>query len=231
MRSSSGGNKKGERRDHIIANSRRTCACQNALLVADGRHIRPNKEDADEPGMPRHDEHPIPHPGFVPAWARREDGPVIAELLTALCLCGGATGPYEPADRGPVTSMGVPPPVAVPVWPTGIWGRPFAPFGLDDCEEMRYYADQFGLPPAFDRIGWRESNCRNEDGVRTFCCYGYWQLNEMHFTNHPEIFGEICDAWSHADVDSDTALDKQRQACSAKQLYDTAGLGPWRSTA
>jgi len=111
-----------------------------------------------------------------------------------------------------------------PVWPTGIYDLPYAPFGLTDCGEMRYYADQFGLPAAFDRIGWRESNCRNEDGVRTSCCHGYWQLHRMHFPI-PE-----CGAYSYADVNSDNPLDKQRQACSAKQLYDAAGLSPWSAT-
>ena len=66
---------------------------------------------------------------------------------------------------------------------------------------MMFYARQFGLPAQFERIGWRESNCRNEDGVRTSCCHGYWQLHRMHFPM-PE-----CEA--------------------AKQLYDAAGMSPW----
>jgi hypothetical protein len=146
---------------------------------------------------------------------------MIAALLTVLCLCGGGGAiATEPAVRltPPTTVPDLPP------WPTGIYDLPYAPFGLTDCEEMRYYADQFGLPGAFDRIGWRESNCRNEDGVRTSCCHGYWQLHRMHFPM------EECGAYSYADVNSDTPLDKQRQACSAKQLYDAAGLSPWSAT-
>ena len=114
--------------------------------------------------------------------------------------------------------------------PTGINGLPFAPPGLSNCDEMEFYARQFGLPAAFDRIGWRESNCRNEDGVHTSCCWGYWQLHRMHFANHPSIFGGRCDAWSVNDVNSDTPLDKQRQACSAKQLYDMVGMSAWALT-
>ena len=145
---------------------------------------------------------------------------MIAALLAAIiCTCGvpgPAEGPYQPAVR--LTT----PTTTVAPWPTGIYNLPFAPFGLTDCQEMRFYANQFGLPLAFDAIGWRESNCRNEDIVHTSCCWGYWQMDEDHFPI-PE-----CDAWSSRDVDSDNPLDKQRQACSAKQLYDRDGMSPWR---
>ena len=140
---------------------------------------------------------------------------MIEVLVAILCMCGPAEGPYAPAER-----LDTPPVTAAP-WPTGIYGLPFAPFGLSDCGEMMFYARQFGLPAQFERIGWRESNCRNEDGVRTSCCHGYWQLHRMHFPM-PE-----CEAWSYTDVNSDTALEKQKQACAAKQLYDAAGMSPW----
>lgn len=148
---------------------------------------------------------------------------LINTLVAAICMCGGGTGPYEPAIR-----MN-PPTTTVAPWPTGLWNQPYAPFGLSDCEEMRFYANQFGLPARFDAIGWRESNCRNEDGVRTSCCHGYWQLHQMHF-RPGNIMDRNCSADSFDDVNSDTPLDKQRQACSAKQLYDIAGLSPWSAT-
>lgn len=117
-----------------------------------------------------------------------------------------------------------------PPWPTGLLGQPYAPFGLSDCEEMRFYASQFGLPERFDGIGWRESNCRNEDGVHTSCCWGYWQLHRIHF--YPgSIMDRNCNADSYDDVNSDDPLDKQRQACAAKQLYDQVGYSPWSATA
>jgi hypothetical protein len=143
---------------------------------------------------------------------------MIEILVAIICMCSGTSGPYAPAVRMD------PPPTTVPAWPTGIMGLPFAPFGLTDCEEARFYADQFGLPRQFDPIIWRESNCRNEDGVKTSCCHGYLQLHRMHFPM-PE-----CDAWSYQDINSDTPLDKQRQMCAAKQLYDAAGMSPWRLT-
>lgn len=148
---------------------------------------------------------------------------VIAELLAVACLCGGGGATAsEPADR-------MTPPTTLPAWPTGIYDLPFAPFGLSACDEMMYYAAQFGLPTQFGAIGWRESNCRNSEAVHTSCCWGYWQLHAMHFAPGNAI-DRACGADSIADVNSDSALDKQRQACAAKQLYDAAGMSPWSGT-
>jgi hypothetical protein len=144
----------------------------------------------------------------------------IVNLVAALCLCGGGGG--GASATAPAVRLD-PPPTTTP-WPTGIWNQPYAPFGLSDCQEMMFYARQFGLPSQFEGIGWRESNCRNEDGVRTSCCHGYWQLHQMHFPI------PHCEAWSYHDVNSDTALEKQKQACAAKHLYDRAGLSPWSAT-
>lgn len=100
----------------------------------------------------------------------------------------------------------------------------------DDCSEMSWYRQQAGLPAAFDKIGWRESNCRNEDGVRTSCCHGWWQLHRMHFDGSGYVYGEWCDVRSYTDVNSDTPEDKARQACAAKALYDKVGLSAWSTS-
>lgn len=157
-------------------------------------------------------------------------------LLLSLSIISLSTPVYADIDhpiRDPATGFMVAtrlnPPPPPPVWPTGIWGMPYAPFGLSDCEEMRFYANQFGLPLRFDAIGWRESNCRNEDGVRTSCCHGYWQLHQMHFRPGNKI-DQVCGADSYEDVNSDNPLDKQRQACSAKQLFDVVGFSAWSAT-
>lgn len=111
---------------------------------------------------------------------------------------------------------------------TGLRGLPFAPEGLGDCDEMRFYRKQAGLPERFDSLAWRESNCRNEDGVRTFCCYGYWQLHKNHVrSGYAERWLKECDIDSYEDFNSDTPIDKQRQACGAFVLYDMSGLSPW----
>jgi hypothetical protein len=105
-----------------------------------------------------------------------------------------------------------------------------APAGLSNCQEMSWYRQRAGLPAVFDSLGYRESNCRNEEGVHTFCCYGYWQLwISLHVRD-----GSLADAYaacgvsSRYDVDSDTPGDKRRQACATKALYDKQGLSPWR---
>ena len=146
----------------------------------------------------------------------------IASLFASLiCTCGGvAIGPFQPAER-------VNPPTTVVE--TGLWGQPFAPEGLDNCAEMSFYRVQWGLPSKFDSLGWRESNCRNEDGVRTYCCYGYWQLyTSLHLKDHrlaPKM--EWCGVSSYLDLNSDNPLEKQKQACAAKALFDTVGYSAW----
>jgi peptidoglycan hydrolase-like protein with peptidoglycan-binding domain len=101
-----------------------------------------------------------------------------------------------------------------------------------DCAEMDHYRQWAGLPAAFQGIGWRESNCRNEDGVRTFCCYGWWQLYpSLHIRDHrmaPKM--RACGVRGYYDIDSDTPTDKRRQACYAKALYDTVGSSAWAAT-
>jgi len=148
---------------------------------------------------------------------------LINGVVSIICMCGGASGPYQPAVR-----LNPPPPVTNPV-PTGLGGAPFAPAGLSDCDEMNFYRVQWGLPERFNAIGWRESNCRNEDGVRTSCCHGYWQMwTALHLDDHrlaPKM--NFCGVFSYQDLNSDNPLEKQKQACAAKALYDTVGYSAW----
>lgn len=128
----------------------------------------------------------------------------------------------RPAVRlNPPTPPPVPPVVQDPV---GLHGMPFAPPGLSNCEEMTYYRIQAGLPARFDALGWRESNCRNEPGIKTFCCYGYWQI---YYSQHAGKLAFWCEVGSLWDINGDEPLDKQRQACSAKVLFDESGYQPW----
>jgi hypothetical protein len=129
-----------------------------------------------------------------------------------------------PATRGTAVQVTetAPPPVVVDV----------APDGLSNCDEMSWYRQRAGLPARFDAIGWRESNCRNEDGVRTSCCHGWWQLNVSLHLRDRRLAGRYhdCGVYSYADVNSDTPGDKLRQACAARALYDTVGLSAWAAT-
>lgn len=128
------------------------------------------------------------------------------------------------AERGTQVQVEptLPPPVVAPT------GPPTA----DNCEEMQWYRIRAGLPSRFDGIGWRESNCRNEEGVHTSCCWGYWQLNvALHLRDH-RLVGPYhsCGVYSRHDVDGDNPGDKTRQACAAKALYDEVGLSAWAAT-
>lgn len=118
------------------------------------------------------------------------------------------------------------PPTTPPV-PTGINGLPLAPENMSNCDEMQFYRIQAGLPAHFDAIGWRESNCRNEPSVKTWCCYGYWQI---YWSLHADKLSELCGVGSAWDINGDEPLDKQRQACSAKVLFDEVGYQPWATT-
>jgi hypothetical protein len=140
-----------------------------------------------------------------------------------MTIWGGATA-TEQAERGEQTQLLQPPTTEPP--------SQYAPEGLSDCDEMNWYRVKVGLPDAFSGIGWRESNCRNEDGVKTFCCHGYWQLfTSLHLKDHrlaPRM--AACGVSSHQDLNSDTPEDKLRQACAAKAAYDVSGTDPWSAT-
>lgn len=115
---------------------------------------------------------------------------------------------------------------------TGLNGLPFAPEGLSNCDEMNFYRGQAGLPDEFAALGWRESNCRNEDSVRTFCCYGYWQnYISSHLSRHSAYRQRIidqCQVTGADDINSDDPLEKQKQACVTAVVYSISGLSPWR---
>lgn len=141
-------------------------------------------------------------------------------------LVDGIVGPITwDAMSTPATAVRLAPPPPPP--PSGLSGLPFAPPGLDDCGQARFYRVQAGLPDVFDRLAWRESNCRND--VRTYCCYGIWQL---YFTQHladarmrPRY--ALCGIDSVSDYYGNDPSQKQKQACATKALYDVVGLSPW----
>lgn len=111
----------------------------------------------------------------------------------------------------------------------GLWDQPFAPEGLSDCDEFRFYRIQWGLPARFDSLAWRESNCRNEDGVRTFCCHGYLQLYiSLQIKDHriTDRYHE-CGVYSANDINSDNPLEKQKHLCAAAVLFSVVGYDAW----
>jgi len=123
------------------------------------------------------------------------------------------------AERG--TQVQVEPTQPAPVETT--------PSFASNCDEMHWYRVNAGLPARFDSLGWRESNCRNEEGVHTSCCWGWWQLNVgLHLQDH-RLVGPYhdCGVYSRRDVDGDNPGDKRRQACAAAALFRVVGYSAW----
>jgi hypothetical protein len=120
----------------------------------------------------------------------------------------------------------------VPPPPTGLNGLPFAPEGLSGCAEMAWYIDQWDLPDVFNALGYRESRCRNDESVHTFCCWGWFQ---HYISSHLSLYSayrqriiDECHVTRREDIDSDNPLDKQRQTCVTAVVYQISGLSPWR---
>lgn len=131
-----------------------------------------------------------------------------------------------PATRGTTVQIETLP---TPLPNVGIHDLPFAPEGLSNCDEMTFYRVQAGLPARFDALGWRESNCRQELGVHTSCCWGYLQLNiSLHLRDHRLVDRyHDCGIFSRQDADGPEPIEKQRHMCAAKALYDLLGFQPW----
>lgn len=174
------------------------------------------------------------------------EAPSIVAATTSTTAIRAAATVREPARRGtPLTTPTVPATAATTTTttpaPVGLNGLPFAPAGLDECAEMLFYMQQFGLPSRFgdggrhqrwtpsDGLGWRESKCKNY--VNTWCCYGYWQLHINLFLKDwklgPLLRNE-CKVNGVSDIFGHAPLQKQKQACAARKLYDVAGLAPWK---
>jgi hypothetical protein len=107
-----------------------------------------------------------------------------------------------------------------PKAPTGLGGLSFAPGGLTECQEATFYRVQAGLPEVFDRLAYRESRCQND--VNTWCCYGIWQIHKLWI---PQL--AVCNIYSIDDYFGDNPLDKQRNACAAKVVYEVQGPEAW----
>jgi hypothetical protein len=162
---------------------------------------------------------------------------MIALALWALLAIGNRIAHADVDDQGPASIMQAATASAPAVRLTPPTTTTIPAFATD-CDEMSWYRTQWGLPEVFDRIGWRESNCRNEDGVRTFCCYGWWQnYISSHLSSQSLYRDRIideCGVTSYRDINSDTPEDKWRQACVTWVVYSVerslgrSGTGPWQ---
>lgn len=122
--------------------------------------------------------------------------------------------------------------VIEPIELVGLHGRPFAPEGLEPCDEMWFYMAQWGLPERFRGIGYRESNCRNDVTSRPGCCHGYLQLwVTLHLKDHRMAPGyAACEVDEVSDIKGNDPYTKQRHMCAAAVLYDVMGTSPWKAT-
>lgn len=160
--------------------------------------------------------------GLVP------DGVVGPKTWSTFDLTDGASA------SAPATRVGNASPAS------GVGGLPFAPEGLSGCAEMEFYRVQWGLPEQFGDMpqagprsqmgyGWRESNCRNDVVSWTGCCVGYLQIHTGNFTAPGYRSGiAACEVSKRSDILGNAPLQKQKQMCVAKVLYDVSGLSPWR---
>jgi Putative peptidoglycan binding domain len=144
----------------------------------------------------------------------------------------GIMGPITWAALAPAVRVEAPAPQLSNAG--GLHGMPFAPDGLDLCQEMSYYRVQAGLPERFDAIGYRESRCQNDAKSTTaigVCCVGFWA---NHISSHlspqsayrPFIIA-FCEVTGRADVYGTDPLQKQKQACVTKVVFDISGYSPW----
>lgn len=150
--------------------------------------------------------------------------------LTVDGIFGPVTGKsLESADNNFASAVRARGPAQTPV-SEGLQNKPFAPSDLSGCDEMNFYRVQWGLPDRFAGLGWRESNCRNEDGVRTWCCYGYWQNYISSHLRAPGYAYRIkteCQVDGADDINSDIPIEKQKQACVTAVVWQVSGYGPW----
>lgn len=154
-------------------------------------------------------------------------------LAATLAVAVAALAPATPAHAIPVNAQVLD--ESATAHEVAVRTSPPAPqFGGDRCAEMSFYREQAGLPARFDTIGYRESRCRNEDSVRTFCCYGWWQnFISSHLSTQSAYRDRIineCGVTSYRDINSDTPDDKYRQACVTYVVWSISGLSPWSTS-
>jgi peptidoglycan hydrolase-like protein with peptidoglycan-binding domain len=147
----------------------------------------------------------------------------------------GIPGPVTMAslrksNNGPITSSVLPSKGLKPP-SMGLSGLAFAPPGLDNCQEMSFYRVQAGLPEVFDRLGYRESRCRNDVTSSTGCCFGYLQnFITSHLSRASAYRDKIvneCQVTGRTDILGNNPLKKQKQMCVTKVVFDISGLSPW----
>lgn len=173
-------------------------------------------------------------------WVLPVDGHFGARTLKVVKAFQRVNGLFPDGLIGSVTwgaleqAVRVEVPAPQPSNARGLHGLPFAPDGLDLCEEMNFYRVQAGLPDRFDAIGYRESRCQNDAKSTTaigVCCVGFWaNYISSHLSSQsayrPFIIA-FCGVTGRADIYGPDPLQKQKSACVTKVVFDISGYSPW----
>lgn len=157
-------------------------------------------------------------------------------LLSAVAACSPTAQADDiPVINGPATIEGYQPAVRVSPPPppdlalTAVNDLPLPQEELpaDLCAHAKTLRVQAGLPVRFDGLAFRESRCQND--VRTYCCYGIYQLYWGVISRDHRMMARIaaCGVDTLADIYGETPVKRRNNTCVAKALYDVAGYSPW----
>lgn len=141
---------------------------------------------------------------------------MIAALIAALCLCGGAGGPYEPAVRlepPVVVDIGTPPTLPVPV----LWTTQSA---NSRCIGMEFILAHFS--PGWDvvrmsRYAYRESRCQ-PGANNTAGAQGLLQITRINYAYLRSKGLPVSDQWLRDPVNNVRA---------AAELWRYSRYSPW----
>lgn len=134
-------------------------------------------------------------------------------------------GGYQPAVRTD------PPPSTAPTSLPVIDDLPQEPaLPEDPCANAQALRVDVGLPARFDALAYRESRCQNN--VRTYCCYGIYQIYWSLITRDHRMQESIaaCGASTLSDIYGETPQKRRANTCVAKALFDVSGYGAWATS-
>lgn len=138
-------------------------------------------------------------------------------------------GGYEPAVR---TSPPPAPPITLPPNLPVIDDipQPQETLPADLCANAQALRVSQGLPARFDALAYRESRCQNN--VRTYCCYGIYQIYWSLITRDHRMQESIaaCGASTLSDIYGETPEKRRANTCVAKALFDVSGYGAWATS-
>lgn len=146
---------------------------------------------------------------------------MINILLAIICMCGGATGPFQPAVRmnNPVQLEAPPPPPppipTIPAWSSADSGAKC----VGAIPLLQYFSPGWDVN-RMAGIMFRESRC--QPGASNSCCSGLLQMHRMHVGS----LGH-CGVYSRNDL-----YDPVKNICAAAWLWSqpSGGYSAWSTS-